>query len=284
MAIITTTDYASYTNTTLTPAQTAYINALIPVVQDQIEQYLDRKLDETTYLEWYKYSRYIVLRQYPVTAIKYLGELDEVAKFSNLDDYTYEITQTALKVTDNALTTTTVTFGGAILTLADIKTAIEAALPPLTLTISTGYNNLSYKLLRVGTGAEVMGARRNDCQTKMIEDENRTLEILMDSAFQFWIQTDYTCDTNVFVAYTAGYLTADMPKALKMVAVNVIKDILDIQGLGNSNGVSSVYKSQTITNYSYTLADGMTGFTTANIASVVAKYYGDLEVFVKKSV
>ena len=274
MPIITTADYQNLTNTTLTPAETVYVNSLIPVVQDEIERYCDRIFDSADYLEWYKYSKYIVLRQYPITAIKYIGELDEVAVFSNTTDYTYEITATALKVTDNALTTTTVTFGGAILTLTDIKTAIEALLPPLTLTITSGYATLSYKLLRVGTGASVMGARRNDCQTKLIEDENRTLEILIDSAFMFWVSTDYVCDTNVFIAYTAGYTALTMPKMLQMVACNVIKDTMNIQ----SAGITGLYESETITNYSYKLGANVTSY----VGQELSKYYGDLEVFRKK--
>jgi len=274
MGIITAADYATLTNQTLTPAQTVYVNALIPVVQDEIERYCDRYFDSADYLEWFKYSKYIVLRQYPVTAIKYLGELDEVGVFSNSTDYTYEFTSTTLKVTDGNLSTTTITFGGAISNLTDIKTAFELAYPLVTLTITSGYNLLSYKLIRPGTGTSIMGAKRNDCQTKLIEDENRTLEIMMDSAFQFWVATDYTTDVNVFIAYTAGYSSTTMPKMLQMVMCNIVKDVMNIQ----SAGITGLYESETITNYSYKLGANVTAY----VGQEITKYYGDLEVFRKR--
>ena len=193
MPIITTSDYESYTNTTLNPAEIIYVNALIPIVQDEIERYCDRLFDAQDYSEWYKYCKYNVLRQYPVNNIKFIGELDQIGSF-DLDTYNYEWTSTALNVTDGNLITVTVTFGGAITNLTDIKTAIETLIPALTLTIASGYSTISYKLIRIGTGREVYGAKRNDAQTKLIEDENRTVEILMDSAFQFWVSLDYSTD------------------------------------------------------------------------------------------
>jgi len=282
MAIITTAEYQSYTGTTLTPAQTTYVNSLIPVVQNQIETYLDRLLDAQDYSEWYKYSRHLVLRQYPVNNVKFIGGVDEVANFDS-EDYNYEITPTALYVTDNTLTTTTITFGGAITTLTDIKTAVEAALP-VVLTINSGYANLSYKLLRVGTGREVMGAKRNDCKTKLIEDENRTLEFIMDAGFVFFTSLDYTSDTNVFVVYNAGYAEASIPQAIKMVAVNSIKDILNIQGFSSEGVISGIYQMESITNYSYALANGAQWKGSMDIASIVSKYYGDLDPFRKKTI
>lgn len=275
MALLTTAEYESYTNTTLTPAETTYVNTLIGIVQDQIETYCDRKLDATDYLEWYKYSRYLVLRQYPVNHIKYVGELDLVGSFDS-EDYNYEWTSTALYITDNTLTTTTITFGGAITTLTDIKTAVELALPAITLTINSGYTNLNYKLIRVGTGRDIYGAKRNDCQTKLVEDENRTVEFVMDSGFVFFTSADTVCDTNVLMVYNAGWATADMPEALKQIAVNIIKDIMNIQ----TAGMTGLYQSETITNYSYTLGQNVTQY----VGKELDKYTDLLQPFVKKTV
>ena len=283
MPIITVNEYKSYTGTTLDAAQTAYVNSLIPVVGNQIETYLDRILDVADYYEWYNYSNNVVLRQYPVNAIKYLGSKDQVATFDD-ENYTYEIKTDGLYVTDSNITTTTVTFGGAITTLTDIKTAIELAIPAITMTIGTGYTTMSYKLLKVGTGRDVIGAVRRDAQTKLTEDENRTLSLTTYDGFYGWF--DYDCEPylNLFVVYNAGYSEANIPPAIKMVAVNIIKDVLNIQGLGSGTGLSGLYQAENITNFSYQLANGVTWNGSVDIASIFNKYSGDLQPFVKKVV
>ena len=187
-------------------------------------------------------------------------------------------------MTDSSLTTTTVTFGGAITTLTDIKTAIEAAIPAITLTIVSGYDTMSYKLLKVGTGRQVVGAKRSDAQTKLTEDENRTVEFITCNDFAVWYNTDYTSDVNLFMAYNAGYETSDMPKALKMIVVNIIKDILNIQGMGTQGVLSGLYQGESITNFSYQLASGITWTGSVDISSIVMKYSSNLEPFVKKVV
>jgi len=282
MAIITNSEYQAYTGTTLDVAQTAYVTSLIPVVGNQIEVYLDRLLDEATYYEWYNYSNNVVLRQYPVTRILYIGSKDKVAEFDDTT-YTYEIKSNALYVTDGSLTTTTVTFGGAISTLTDIKTAIELAIPAITMTIASGYATMSYKLLKVGTGRDVIGAVRRDAQTKLTEDENRTLFFNTYDWFDGYYD-DCEPYLNLFVVYSAGYAEADIPPAIKMVAVNIIKDVLSIQGMGSDGVLSGLYQSENITNYSYSLANGVTWNGSVDIASIFNKYSGDLDPFRKKVV
>ena len=283
MAILTVAEYQSYTGTTLDVAQTAYVTSLIPVVQNQVQTYLDRILDVADYSEWYNFSSDVVLRQYPVNYIKYLGSKNKVASFDDTT-YTYELKADGLYVTDATITTTTVTFGGAITTLTDIKTAIEVAIPAITLTIVSGFETMSYKLLQVGTGRDVIGAERRDAQTKLIEDENRTLHFNTYDGFSYWFEGDCEPYRNLFVVYSAGYATADIPPAIKMVCVNIIKDVLNIQGLGASTGLSGLYQSESITNYSYSLANGVTWTGSVDIASIFNKYSGDLDPFRKKVV
>jgi len=268
MAILDLATYRTLTNT-VNGADDAYITQLLAVTQSQMESYCDRKFDPQDYKEWYKYSRFLILREYPVNAIKFIGTLQKMATFSS-DDYNYEITSTALNVTDNTLTTITVTFGGAITTLTDIKTAIEAAIPGLTLTIDTGCSGLSYKLLRVGTGKDIYGAVRSDCQTKLVEDENRTVELLSDSSFIFFYATDFCTDINMYVVYNAGYLV--MPLDLQMVCADIVRDMSYI----NSASVTGIYKSETLGDYSYTLAD-----QTQINELIFTKYSQTLDLYVK---
>lgn len=270
MAIITAADYASITNTTLTPAQTANVNVLIPMVQNSMELYCDRLFDAQDYSEWLEYSKYVTLSAYPVTQMKYIGYLSKCAAF-DLTTYTYEITPTALYVTDSNLTTTTVTFGGAIAVLTDIKTAIEALIPTLTLTIDSGMGNISYKLLKVGTGKQIYYAARSDVQT--ILRDNRSLEFYLDAYFIYAWPTDFITDTQLYVVYTAGYTSATMPKALQRICANCIKDITNAQ----TANVSGLYSHEQITNYAYTLADNVA----ENVGQELKKYYGDLDPFVR---
>lgn len=280
MILCNSTEYASLAGVTLTPAQTATVNTLIPVVQDQIETYLDRLLDAQTYYEWYDYGKVIMLEQYPVNQVKLIAAVKEVAYFSS-DNYTYEIkcSNTTgipqyLYITDGTLTTTTITFGGAITTLTDIKTAVEAAIPAITLTINSGYTLLNYKLLRKGTSKKLYGAERIDCLTKV--EDNRSLTFLADAEFFFYSTIDLGTSVIVYIVYNAGFSCTDMPYPIKMVAVNTIKDIMNI----SSAGLTGLYQSETITNYSYTLGANVTAY----VHQELSKYYGDLDPFRKKTV
>lgn len=270
MAILSLADYRTLTNT-VSGTDDAYITELLAVVQSQMESYCDRLFDAQNYSQWYKYSHYIVLREYPVNSVKFIGTLQKLATFSS-DDYNYEVTSTALNITDGSLTTTTITFGGAISVLTDIKTAVEAAIPGLTLTIDTGYANISYKLLRVGTGKDMYGAVRSDCQTKLIEDENRTLELLADSSFLFFYATDFCTDINMYVVYNAGYTSTTMPLDLQMICANIVHDMSLIE----SADVTGIYKSETLGDYSYTLAD-----QTQINELIFTKYSKALDAYVK---
>jgi hypothetical protein len=280
MAILTVAEYETYTGTTLDAEGTTYVTNMIPIVQNQIETYLDRLLDKQDYSEWYTYRSDVILRQYPVNNIRYIGSTAQVATF-DLDTNTYEITATELNVTDASLVTTVVTFGGAITTLTDIKTAIEVALPALTMTIVAGYENMSYKLLKVGTGVDVLGAIRRDAKTKLVEDENRTVQF--DGCYGVWGWFDsYSYNgviypssyLNLFMVYNAGYETADVPPAIKMACSNTIRDMKQV----NDTNLNSMLQSESITNYSYSLGSGVIDW----IHQELKRYYSDLDPFVKK--
>ena len=269
MAIITTADYETLTNSTLDAQESAYVTAMIPVVQDQIERYCDRKFDVATYYEWYKYAKFVLLNQYPINNVYYIGSPVNAGTFSN-DDYNYQITDTGLTITDDAFTSNTLTFGGAVANLTDIKTWVEANYPLITLDIVSGYASLRYQFLRTGTGREIIGTTRNDIQTKLLESENRTLEILRDSYTMMWD----SCETNLHIVYNAGYAEADMPYMLQNIMVNIIKDVKNI----NDAGITGLYQSENITNYSYSLGAGVTEY----VGKELDKYSADLDYFKKK--
>jgi hypothetical protein len=285
MPILTLAEFKTLTNTT-SAGNDAYITSLLPVVQDQIENYCDRLFTQQDYIEWYKYSEIVLLKQYPVNNVKYIGYLTQFAGFTPLTGYTYEITDTGIVITNDTTFTATTFLFTTYGTLLALKTAIEAAIPAITMTILSGYDNYNYRLLRTGTGYTVYGATRLDAMTYL--DDNRSLKFITDYSAYFLMSTEIDCNLDLMVIYNAGYGT--VPNGLKFIACNIIKDILAIQvGTSVATGggvVSGIYKSESVDDYSYTLADpgNNTSFNTVNISQVVSKYYGDLDYYKKLTV
>jgi len=275
MAIITSADYESITGITLNPAETARVNSLIPIVQSQIETYCDRYFDSATYSEWFDYSKYIVLRQYPVTLIKYVGTANKVATFSNTSSYTFNIAPTQIDIIDDNLSSTTITLGGTNDTLSNVSSAVTTAIPTMTLTVEAGYESMNYQLFRSGTGENLYGAVRSTVATRLLDDENRTVELLSLTDSYFPYSANYCCfDHNVFIVYTAGYTAATYPKALQYICAMIIKDVINIQDAG----ITGLLTGETITNYSWQSNAEMIGY----VGKEMDKYLGELEPFVKK--
>lgn len=269
MPIISLTTYRSLTNTS-NGSDDTYIQSLIDATNNQVEVYCDRSFDSQDYLEWYDLERTLILKQYPITSIKMLGELNEVASFTA--DYNYEVTPTALNITDANLVSTAITFSPAITNLTQIANACSSI---ATMTIEAGYENLNYKLLRTGTGKTIYGAKRSDYQTYLLKDEARTLEIVNDGNF-----TPYNYpivrDNTILVVYTAGYTAQTMPKSLQMILCNIVKNISD----ANNSGINGIVTSETITNFSWSSSTELL----KNVGNEIKKYYDQLDQFVRKTI
>ena len=277
MALVTVSEVKSYTS--LGDGDDAIITTLIPAVSSSIENYCDRLFDAQDYSVWTCYSNEIMLENYPINYVKFIGYVNEVAVFTDTTDnnqYTYEVTASrelgtlvSLAITDNALTTTTFAFA-TYTNLTLLKAAVELAIPAITMTITSGFETMSYKLLKQGTGRYLYGAERSNATT-MITD-NRTLVIMQSLDFLF--NSDLYMTTPIYIVYNAGYATADVPAALKQITSNIIKDCVKVV----SSKLTGLMKSESLTNYSYTLSDSST------INEVVSNYSMELDFYRKKSI
>jgi hypothetical protein len=250
--IITLQDYNSLTNDT---ANDTLVTALIPAVNDAIELYCDRLFDLQDHTDWFAYNNSITLTQYPINKVKFIGYSQLVATFSNTTSYAYNITSTGITVqSDEDFTETEFLFSNYD-TLAKLKVAIESSYASIILTIESGYEDLNYRLLRTGTGSTIYAAKRQDTLSRITGQRN--LELLQTLQNSIYLPFNGIQEENpIMVMWNAGYATADMPKGLKLIMSNIIRDLVimkvDIPKGGN---IKSESMSLTNADYSYTLSD-----------------------------
>lgn len=289
--ILTLATYKGLTGTTSTANDTLISNLIAPV-QDQIENFCDRKFDSADYFEWFPYTANLFVKQFPINYVKYFGYSAYVAQFDS-DDYNYQITPTGIVVT-SSLTFTSTTFLFATYTnLTLLKTAIEAAIPAITLTIQTGYETMNYRLLKLGTGKQVYGAEKFDITTSVDNSESNFVQLQPGIGDAYPIAWGIVNDRPLLLIYNGGYAYADMPKGLQLICANVIKEIVSSLTAGGSgsnssgSGITGIYRSESIGDYSYTLADGETTndgntISAADVAKFVSKFSDDLWFYKKK--
>ena len=269
------------------------VNTLIPIVQNQIETYLDRKLDTATVYEWKPYSHTLILDQYPVTKLTMIGSLWQVATLSPSTGYQYQINSdytnngvnSGLTITNlTSFAANTISFTSAP-HLEELQTQVEALYPGLiTMNIVSGYEFQNYRTFKPGTGKDIYAGIQLDANTRLVD--NRTIEFLSDASFLFLAATDLCSDVQVLVMYETGYATADVPKTIKLVASNVIKNIVNIQTSGQGTpgaraGFYTMEQWQPATqSYMYQVAD----VTVLEIAKQVERYEKMLFPFRKKVV
>ena len=260
MAIITVSDVIKYTP--LTALDTDAITNFIPVAQDEVENYCDRKFDKQDYYEWHTGSE-ILLTQYPVNQVKYIGTKEIVAEFDN-DDYNYDITYNKTTNANESLIVTDANVVSTTYSLSTyynpnlLKTQIELDYGAITLSVSSGKGSTSYKLFKSGTGRYIYAGDRSDVDTELID--NRTLKVSSGSTF--------------LIIYSAGWDTADVPIDLKKATCQIVHDLIHAQ----NDDITGFIKSESLTNYSVVYAD------TDYITQVILKYTKLLEPYVKKSI
>lgn len=275
MSILTLARYKELTNTSVVTNDTL-IGYLMPVVQEMIESYCDRAFDNTSYYQWFHFTgdRTIVLPEYPVNNIVYLGYPSKVATVAyTTGSYNIEVTKTGVTITNDAdLTYNTYAFSPNN-TLDKLRIEIEDDFGPnMTVTIESGYTAYNSYLLQTGTGKEWNGAIRLDAQARLQDRSDRVIELAYNSAFVMNYATDYVFNDELYVIWKAGYEYADMPKNLQMIEAMIIRDYLNLITLK----INSLVKSQTITNYSITYVDN------ALLMNIIDGYSSQLNDFKKK--
>lgn len=289
MAIITLADYKSMTGA-IGVTNDTLINALIPVVQDQIEEHLDRKLDIQTNYEWMSYNPTLIVKEYPITKLTFIGSMYGVGTFNPSTGYNFQInsnystdgTPTGLTITkDSDFSTNTISFSSAG-HLEELQTQVEALYPGMTIDIISGYEATNYRLFKPGTGKDIYAGVRLDANTRLVD--NRIIEFLQDASFIFLASCDLISDVQLLVIYETGYSATNMPKTLKLVACNVIKDIVNILtgGQASPGARTGLYNSESWNpdskSYSYSVNEA----SNLEITKCVAKYEHQLWKYRKK--
>ena len=254
--LITYAAYKTYNNITDDTNQTL-AESLITVASNQIELYCDRIFAEDTYIEEVKRlgcSHYVTPRQYPVNKILLTAEQSDAftVKNNGTISYTLSIKDSVLTITTEALTETTYDLTNASYdTLTELKAVIEAAFTDLSITIDSDVIQYSrflldqYQTIESSATVTIYGAKATDIDIKV---ENN----------QFNVGSD------CIVVYKAGYST--IPVDLQYVVARIVYDTVNV-ALAESG--SSNLKSESITNYSYTLADNI------NLQTIISGYIGN---------
>jgi len=244
MSILTTAECRTLTG--LPASDNAYIAAAIPAAQDMIERWCDRSFDQQEHYRWFPYQPTVVLPQWPVTKLIYVGTPAAAATMTvTSGDLGFEVMNTKFTVF-SGFTGTDFTFA-ANPTLADLKVAVEAATASTMALELAG--TVRCELLMPSSGTRLYGAQRVDVGCRIADGTDRVLEILEDSSFTSLMWTDMFPTAEFYLRWQAGYATAGMPQALKQACANIVKDLHDIQLHDGT------LKSRTITNYSETMSD-----------------------------
>jgi len=245
-------------------------DSLIPAwtlsVQDQIERYCDRRFMRWQYNQWFAYDRAILLPQWPVTNILFLGTpVAAITVTDAQDKYSFNIQQadpgidpvleSKLTVTDGFALTSTDFLFSTYTNLGQLKAAVEGAYPGvLTVTIVTdpsyAWSSVNTLNLRAGTGKTWYAAYRQNVLYRIDDETSRTLIIPQNVIVQF-NALDYWFEVALNIVWQAGYTQATVPPALKQVAASVIRDMLNISKMPNAG----LTKSISVQNYSESFSD-----------------------------
>ena len=272
MALIDLATYKILTNTTGTDND-ALITILLDSATTEIQNYCDRIFAQDTYVDWVNVgcNRNYIPNQYPVNKVLLFGAPDTALTITNggttvASSYTLYIDDDALlTITDSNLTETTFDLTDALYdTLTELGAAITVALSDLTCVIATDVSQKSSLLKPQSYGSEagevvkVIGVNPSTNQA-VVEDN-----VIYFSGVCRYDSLTYA---DFVVAYKAGYAT--IPTDLQLICANITEDALNVQ-LGETN---SDVKSESVTNYSYTLAD------TVNMKAIVVGYTQGLAAY-----
>lgn len=258
--LITLSQYKSWTNTTTSDNDTL-LTLLISACSNEVEAYCDRTFNAAQYIEWIKTqpcSNLYNVRQYPIQYIQFIGEAETAISLTNTDNVSYNI----LIKDKNMYVTPDDTLTTAIYDLSNVATdtvtevaGVLDALSNVSATVSSTVNQ-NAKLLKeynymLDNSIDMIGAVKSESTAELIDDRT----IRMD------------CGGTYCIVYYAGYTT--IPDDLQKTVANIVRDALDV-ALGD---VNSNIKSESETNYSYSLQD------TVDFKAIVFNYRGALDVY-----
>jgi len=264
--MISLAEYKQYKQITSTD-QDAIITSMIPIAQDIIEKYINRVILSQTNTELTELKdNYIFTDNYPINRILYVGIPTFAIKIDGLTDGQSIHCDTAgLYFYSSPIATPTSFLFSVNTTLALLKTAVETAVPTLTLNLLIPATTSTSFLLQ-STGPDILYASKFD--GTFIKKDIRTIElVVLNSCVSL-------CSNEVYVIYTSGWDLNYVPQALKKIAFDMVSDLINVLSKSSNSGI----KSESLGDYNYTLSD-----STSNIAGdIVNKYKNDLEPFVKK--
>jgi len=274
MSILDLATYKTLTNTTDTTNDT-FITNIIPTVQSAMENYCDRHFDRQLYSRWFYLDNelnYLVLPEYPITDILFVGTKTSAATLTITGNYSVQVKSDRVTITtlldlsqDDYLFTS-------YTTLAALKNEIESDyVGVITITIESGKDSTLSKFLFQVSGTNWYIAEKIDIDLHNVDGTERTVSIPYSYWTTLWNDC-YSYYNNIYLIFYAGYTSATMPLDLQMIAANIIRDMIT----ANASPSLGIYKSESITNYSYTLNDATT------IKNILWQYSNQLDQFTKK--
>jgi len=266
--MITLAEYKSYKQINDT-SQDAYISFAIPYATDIIEKYCDRVFLSQTNYEWVDLTESqdtLYLKNFPINRIIYTGLPSSCAVLTDLtDDEQVVIDSLGMYYYSNAFATPTSFLFSVYVTLADLKTSLEAA-TGITMTISAPTTTPS-RLLLPGTNTTLLYAKKVDISFDILD--TRSCVISSVSGYTSNLCYGYI-SRQILMVYNSGYDIANIPYALKKICMDIVNDLINVL-----NASGNTYQSETLGDYSYSMFD-------VNIAgSITSKYEKDLNVFRK---
>ena len=246
----------------------AALTACIASVQDQVELYCDRRFMRYTWSEWYKYDRELLLSQWPVNNILFIGTpAVAVTITDSASSHSFNVVQaTGTNPTlvprltvSNAFALTSADFlFSTYTTLALLKAAVDVAYPTVTFTITTdatyAWSTMNPLCLRPGTGSTLYGARRQDVPYRIDDGTSRELVIPEDVTVSFQA-LDWFFESALNIVWDAGYSAADVPQGLKLAVASIVRELMGITKIpsgGNTTRLEVLNYSETFSNTSKT--------------------------------
>jgi len=266
MSLITLETFKTLKNITDTTNDALYTQ-LLSIATVQIENWCDRIFSAADYIEWIKTDNcnsVYVTKQYPIIRVKYLGSAYNAIKLTNNDtlDYLLDITNSILTVNDETLTENTFDLTNvSSSTLTTLVSSMNAVYTDITAVIDSEASQTS-KLLKPAVYTLLAGDTVDIVGSKV---ESYNITVKNDGLI-------YGISSGVIV-YKAGYET--IPLDLQLACANIVYDTADVL----LNDKTGNYKSESITNYSYTLADGI---KLQNIINGYINTYSDTLNYYKK--
>lgn len=230
-----------------TTCNDALITVLIAQASAAIENYLGRNLELAFYTEKHEGNgrNQLLLKNWPVKRIYNVG-----SGYSNAIEVTYTGTSTGRIEVNNdgvvliaGLTDTELTFA-ANATIGDMATAINGE-ADWTGTADSAESGKPSRFLLPVNAADI------DTNGEWLSVPTSETHVTLETERMIHKLYPFACGRNYSVVYKAGYETdlSDLPADLCMVANQVVGDIL--QSAENSGN----YKSETIGDYKYEIAD-----------------------------